>query len=93
MNNLTSYLPYEGLDKLHIGNGAGMTISHIGSSTLYFSNYTISLHDVLFVPSFAKNLISLSRLLRDNSILIEFFSNCCVIKDRLTMDTLLQVKG
>ena len=92
LNNLSSFLSYEGVDKLHVGNGAGMTISHIGSTSLNFSDYTISLHEVLFVPTFTKNLVSLSKLLHDNSLLIEFSSNLCLIKDHHTMRTLLQAK-
>jgi GAG-pre-integrase domain len=91
LNNLSSYLPYEGFDALHIGNGSGMKISHIGSSLLTFSNHTLLLHDVLYVPHFTKNLLSLSRLLLDNSILIEFASNSCVIKERHTLKSLLHL--
>jgi gag-polypeptide of LTR copia-type len=57
INNLSSYLPYEGVDALHIGNGSGMKISHIGSSYLTFSNHSLLLHDVLYVPTFTKKII------------------------------------
>jgi hypothetical protein len=89
LNNLSSFLPYDGLNKLHVGNGAGMKISHIGSTILCFFDYTISLKNVLFVPSFTENLVSLSQLLHDNELLIEFSSNFCEIKDHLTRLSLL----
>jgi GAG-pre-integrase domain len=92
LNNLSSFLPYDGLNKLHVGNGAGMKISHIGSTILCFFDYTISLKNVLFVPSFTENLVSLSQLLHDNELLIEFSSNFCEIKDHLTLRTLLRAK-
>jgi GAG-pre-integrase domain len=91
LNNLSSYLPYEGVDALHIGNSSGMHISHIGSSFLKFSNHTLLLHDVLYVPHFMKNLLSLSRLLIDNSIVMEFASNSCVLKERHTLKPLLHL--
>jgi hypothetical protein len=75
LNNLSSFLPYDGIDKLHVGNGAGMIIGHIGSTLLRFSDYTISLKNILFVPSFSKNIVSLSQLLHDNELLIEFSSD------------------
>lgn len=92
LNNLTSFMLYEGLDSLQIGDGSGMAIQHIGSSTFTISNHKFVLCDVLHVHSFTKNLLSISKLLHDNSIIIEFSSNFCVIKDRLTLTTLLQAK-
>ena len=92
INNLSSYMPYEGTDSLFIGNGSGMEISHVGSAQLTFSNYTFLLHDVLHVPLFTKNLLSLSKLLSDNSILIEFSSTFCVIKERPSMRPILQAR-
>jgi Reverse transcriptase (RNA-dependent DNA polymerase)/gag-polypeptide of LTR copia-type/GAG-pre-integrase domain len=91
INNLSSYMPYDGMDSLKIGNGLGMRISHIGSCKLTLANYALVLSDVLYVPSFTKNLLSLSKLLHDNPILIEFHENCCVIKERLTLMPLLQI--
>lgn len=69
-----------------------MKICHIGSCTSYFCNLSISLNDVLHVPSFTKNLLSLSKLLRDNSIFIQFLSSSYVIKDRLSMKELLHIQ-
>lgn len=92
LNSLSSYMPYEGFDTLHIGNGTGMEIQNIGSTQLKFSTYSFLLKDVLHVPSFTKNLLSLSKLLRDNDILIEFGSNFCEIKERRTLRTILQVR-
>jgi hypothetical protein len=41
LNNVSSFIPYEGLENLHIGNGTGMKILHIGSSTISLSNHSI----------------------------------------------------
>jgi GAG-pre-integrase domain len=45
----------------------------------------------MFLP-LQKNLLSLSQLLLDNFLIIEFSSNACFIKDRLTSTPLLQAK-
>jgi GAG-pre-integrase domain len=72
LNNLSSNLPYDGHDTLHIGNGVGMQILNISSSSIHVGSHTLVLCDILHVPSFTKNLLSLSKLLLDNSILIKF---------------------
>jgi GAG-pre-integrase domain len=91
INNLSFYMPYDGMDSLKIGNSLGMRISHIGSCKLTLANCTLVLSDVLYVPSFTKNLLSLTKLLHDNPIFIEFHENYCVIKERLTLIPLLQI--
>ncbi|KAJ4771019.1 Gag/pol [Rhynchospora pubera] len=67
-----------------------MTISHIGNLSLNISTFSIALNDVLVVPQFTRNLLSLSKLLLDNSLLIEFFFSFCQIKDRQTKTLLIQ---
>jgi hypothetical protein len=72
LNNLSTYTPYDGHDTLRIGNGAGMQILNISSSIIHVATHTIVLCDILHVPSFTKKLLSLSKLLLDNSLVIEF---------------------
>jgi GAG-pre-integrase domain len=82
LSNLSSFFSYKGSDKLHIGNGIGLDISHIGSQTFQVVNYTITLHNILCVPNFSTNLISLSQLLLQNpSLSINFTSSSYSIKD------------
>jgi Integrase core domain/GAG-pre-integrase domain len=82
LNNLSSFFAYNGPDKLQIGNGIGLSISHVGSTSLIISNITFQLNNVLNVPSFSTNLLSLSQLLYDNpSLSINFFSSFFSIKD------------
>lgn len=69
-----------------------MPITDIGSSQFSFSFHSIVLRDVLHVPSFTKNLLSVSKLLQDNVILIEICSSFCVLKDRHTLIPILQAK-
>lgn len=92
LNNLSTFFNYDGNDTLQLGNGTGLPIAHIGSSSLTISNHFIHLHDILHVPKFSKNLLSLSILLQDNpNLTIEFSSSCCSLKDPRTKTTLLQV--
>ncbi|KAJ1698879.1 hypothetical protein LUZ63_007391 [Rhynchospora breviuscula] len=92
INNLSSFEPYTGGDKLQIGDGNGMQILNTGSSVLSFGNFSINLNGVLHVPLFTKNLISLSKVLADNNLTIEFYSCFCIIKDRHTSTTILHAR-
>ncbi|KAJ4758161.1 polyprotein [Rhynchospora pubera] len=93
INNLSSFVPYDGMDRLQIGDGNGMSISHIGSFTIHVGTVSIILNDVLLVPHFTKNLLSLSRLLADNAFTVEFSNSGCVIKDYHTSVPLMQAKA
>jgi gag-polypeptide of LTR copia-type len=90
INNLSSFLPYTGTDKLQVGNGMTLSICNIGNCFLSSTNRFLKLSNVLHVPTIQKNLISISRFLQDNDVLIEFYSSFCVIKDRHTKIPLLQ---
>lgn len=50
----------------------------------------LSLENVLCVPSMAKNLISVSKLARDNDIFVEFHDNFCLVKAKDTSKVLLK---
>ena len=83
VQNLVEGNPYNGTQLLFVGNGQGLTITHIGCTYLSTSFGThLSLTNTLCVPKITKNLISISKLLLDNNIIIEFCSNMCFIKDK-----------
>jgi hypothetical protein len=64
LNNLSSFYEYVGSDNLQTGSGTDLPIQHIGSYSLPLNSlFSITLVDVLHVPQFTKNLISLSRLM------------------------------
>jgi gag-polypeptide of LTR copia-type len=76
LNNLSSFFEYTGPDKLFTGNGKGLTITHIGSCVLTVSDLSIKLTNMLYVPKFSTNLISISKLIHDNpNISINFSSS------------------
>lgn len=54
------------------------------------SQFTLSLNNVLFVPSITKNLLSVSQFCRDNSVFFEFHPKFCLVKSQATREVLLQ---
>ncbi|XP_031273202.1 topoisomerase I damage affected protein 7-like [Pistacia vera] len=89
---LISNRPYDGVEQLQVGNGESLHISHIGS-TLFpnsFHSKCLHLRNVLCVPKITKNLLSISRFTKDNQVIVEFGSDCCVVKDKATKAVLLQ---
>lgn len=73
-----------GSNKIYVGDGTGLRISHIGDASLTTSSGNFELKDVLFVPDIKKNLISVSPLTYNNSCIFEFSSEKFLIKDRRT---------
>ena len=92
VNNLASKGDYKGKAKVIVGNGNSMNISHIGSNSFHASHikHAFTLHDILHVPNASKNLLSISKFTRDNNIVLEFDSVCCLIKDKRTKQVLLK---
>ena len=83
LQNLNMGMKYSGNQLLHVGNGEGLNISHIGYACFHTScDSLLHLNDILCVPAITKNLISISKLLKDNDITIEFVANLCFIKDK-----------
>uniref|UniRef100_A0A803PEH4 Integrase catalytic domain-containing protein n=1 Tax=Cannabis sativa TaxID=3483 RepID=A0A803PEH4_CANSA len=88
--NLTQKQDYNGKESVVVGNGSKLRITHIGNGKLNIEsgNYLL-LKDMLLVPKIAKNLVSVSKLATDNNVLIEFYSNFCLVKDKVTKKVLL----
>ncbi|KAF5482583.1 hypothetical protein F2P56_003141, partial [Juglans regia] len=85
--------PYHGPDQIHVGDGTGLNVDHIGSSKLPLSNNSFLLNKLLHVPSVTKNLISVSQFTTDNGVFIEFHGDHFCIKDEATRNILLQGKA
>ncbi|KAH9723455.1 retrovirus-related pol polyprotein from transposon RE1 [Citrus sinensis] len=91
VQNLSDGKIYFGSNLLTVGNGQGLRITHIGYTQLHTSFGTcLQLQNVLCVPQITKNLISISKLLTDNDITIEFFSDVCFLKDKVKGTLLAQ---
>ncbi|KAL9431979.1 hypothetical protein AB3S75_027064 [Citrus x aurantiifolia] len=98
INNMHVSEAFTGISKLVVGNGAGLDITHIGSAALKPHNsnnvsLTLKLNDILLVPRITKNLISISKLTKDNDVVIEFTNNLCVVKDQVRNLIILQGKA
>ena len=84
--------PYSGSNQLHIGNGQGLSISNIGYSEVLSSSKTshsLSVTDLLHGPSITKNLLSVSRLARDNGVYFEFHPTSYFVKSHDSNEVLL----
>lgn len=93
-NNLVHKAPYTGHNQVHVGDGKGLTINHVGSSTFYsqFSSKPLTLKHLLHVPSMTKNLLSVSKFSSDNGVFFEFFPNHCFVKDQVNHKVLMEGK-
>jgi histone deacetylase 1/2 len=63
---------YNGNEQVHVGNGAGLHISHIGHGTINANAKSLHLRNVLHVPQITKNLLSASKLTQDNDVFLKF---------------------
>ena len=84
--------PYHGGDQIHVGDGAGLPIKHIGSATIPTPNHSFTLSHLLHVPQIKKNLISVSQFTSENNVYIEFHPSFFLVKDRTTGRILMRGK-
>uniref|UniRef100_A0A2N9EM64 Uncharacterized protein n=1 Tax=Fagus sylvatica TaxID=28930 RepID=A0A2N9EM64_FAGSY len=81
---------YTGSDQVHIGNGEGLHIHHIGSSILCSATHEFFLKHILHVPHISHNLISVQRFAKDNNVFFEFHPSFFCVKDLFSGATLLK---
>jgi histone deacetylase 1/2 len=74
---------YKGHDKVNTANGQGMSISHVGHSTIHNQVQNFHLRNILHVPTASKNLLSVRRFTLDNSLFVEFHPFFFLIKDQV----------
>ena len=85
LGKLVNPKAYVGIEQLFVGNGNALLIEHGGSVKLATNTLiSLTLNHVLYVPKITKNLISVSKLLVDNNVTIEFVGISCLIKARST---------
>ena len=88
--NLSIHNEYDGTDEVILGNGSGLTVSHIGSLELHSPNCTFILSDTLCVPNLSKNLIFVHHLTKQNNVVVEFHHFHFFVKDKITGVILLR---
>lgn len=73
-----SYKVLDNIDNtITVPDGRKIQITHIGTIIL---NDFITLHQVLYVPGFHFNLISIPKSCHDFSGIVSFFANCCTLQ-------------
>ncbi|PKU71322.1 Retrovirus-related Pol polyprotein from transposon TNT 1-94 [Dendrobium catenatum] len=82
-NNLFYPTAYTGSDSVSTANGTSLPIQNSGQGLLPLPDHArkLFLHNLLHVPALTHNLLSVSKLTKDNSISISFDANGFVIKD------------
>jgi len=86
---LSNSAPYLGNDHLHVGDGNGLSISHIGHTMLRSPKCTFTLSNILYVPHFTKPLLSVQKFYHDNNVYFEFHVSMFCVKDLTTKAVLL----
>lgn len=76
---------YLKLHILHLSNGTKREVTHIGTIALHLK---IVLENVLMVPNFKYNLLSVIKLLQTTNTSIFFFSSHCLLQDQQSRETL-----
>lgn len=64
--------------KINLPNGHTKTVSHVGDLTL---ENNLTLKDVMCVPSFKHNLMSVQKLTKDSTCYVTFYDRFCLIQD------------
>lgn len=80
-NGLNAVISYGGKDRVLVGNGSSLNISHTGSCDI---NSEVTLRNVLVVPHLTCNLLSISQLCRDFPLDVHFSDDYFVIQNRET---------
>lgn len=81
--NLAHSAQYSGSGQVHMGNGQGLSIHSIGStkiSSRFDPSITLTLNNLLHVPSITKNLMYVSKFAKDNGVFFEFHPLTCFVK-------------
>jgi len=86
---LTTSKPYNGNDNLHVGDGKGLSITHIGHTKIYNPHRSFTLSNVLHVFAITKPLLSIQKFCLDNNVYFEFHHFLFYVKDLNTNEVLL----
>ncbi|KAK0580027.1 hypothetical protein LWI29_035292 [Acer saccharum] len=74
-------VPYTGNTSVLLGNRAPLPITNTGNIPVSLGSHKLSLNNVFHVPSLNKNLLSVARFTKDNSVSFTFTPSGYVISD------------
>ncbi|KAK0598205.1 hypothetical protein LWI29_032524 [Acer saccharum] len=83
-------VPFTGNTSVLLGNGASLPIINTGNIPVSLGSYKLSLNNVFHVPSLNKNLLSVARFTKDNSVSFTFTPSGYVISDLTSSVPLFQ---
>jgi hypothetical protein len=87
LERLTTKERYIGNGQIQVANGSGLTISHIGNSSIADLGRSLLLKQNPYAHRINRHLMSVRRLAHDNNAFIEFHPHCFFVKER-TMNAL-----
>ncbi|KAB2608246.1 hypothetical protein D8674_011414 [Pyrus ussuriensis x Pyrus communis] len=90
---LSQVTPFEGSEKITIGNGTGLPIKNIGSTTLQTPTHSLVLNKVLHVPNIARSLLSVKQLCADNKSWFICDDSEFFVQDKKTREIVYQGKS
>ena len=73
---------YHGSNKLVVGNGSALPITHIGNSYIPTPR-PLQLKNILLVPALKKNLISISQFTLHNNVLVNLMPHVAMLRTKL----------
>lgn len=79
--NLSIRFEYDSQDEVVLGDGKGLQVAHIGSTTISSPSCSLTLKEILHVPLIQKNLISIHKFTHDNNVIVEFHPSFYLVKD------------
>jgi len=92
LSKLTLQQPYQGTETVAVGNGNGLQIQNIGSSSFQTpnSNSIVHLNNILHCPEVSANLLSINKFCKDNNCHFKLTDTYFLVKDNQTEEILLQ---
>lgn len=93
LRNLTIAQPYNDDTKITIRNGTGLIIAHTSSGYIKHVAHVLKLNTVLHVPNLAMNLLSFTKLCRDNHCFITLDEHTIAVQDKVSKVILYQGKS
>jgi hypothetical protein len=84
--NVASSEPYTGFDQLHVGDGKGLTISHIAHSKIHAPKHIFTLSNILHIPHIKNPLLSVQKFCLENNVFFEFHPFVFYVKDLITKE-------